>query len=141
MVVESDSPAPDFALADLSGNTVSLTDFRGQVVVLNFWATWCGPCVEEMPMFQKYQDQYPDMVMIGVDAEEKPQTVIDFLSDKGLSYLMLLDEKAIAGDLYQVLVLPTTYFIDEEGTIRFRHIGVISEAQLEAYLGSLGVVE
>jgi thiol-disulfide isomerase/thioredoxin len=109
--------------------------------VVNFWATWCGPCVEEMPMFQKYQDQYPNFVMIGVDSEEKPQVVTGFLKDMDLSYLMLLDEEAIAADLYQVLVLPTTYFIDGEGTIRFRHIGTLTEAQLKAYLGSLGVLE
>ena len=141
MMIESDSPAPDFELPDLSGNTVRLSSFSGQPVVVNFWATWCIPCIEEMPMFQKYQDKYPNFVMIGIDSDEKPQVINDFLKDKNLSYLMLLDEETVAADLYQVMVLPTTYFIDGEGTIRFRHIGAITEAQLKAYLGSLGVLE
>jgi peroxiredoxin len=140
--LETDVPAPDIELVDLSGNTVRLQDLRGQAVVVNYWATWCGPCVREMPMFQKYQEQYPDtLVMIGVDQEEPADEVKTFLQDFDLSYMILLDEKAEASKAYQVMVLPTTFFIDQDGILRFRHVGYLEEEQFRAYLGKLGVFE
>jgi len=134
-------PAPDFELPDLEGNIRRLSDYKGQVVVLNFWATWCGPCVREMPMFQEFQDRYPEMVLLGVDEEESPETVRDFLQKMGLTYTILLDEKAeLARDL-RVNYLPTTFFVDQQGDIRFRHYGIVTEEQLTHYLTELGVIQ
>jgi peroxiredoxin len=138
---ESGTTAPDFELPDLEGNTKKLTDYQGKVVVLNFWATWCGPCVREMPMFQEYQDRYPDMALLGVDEEESPETVRDFLQKMGLTYTILLDEKAELGQSLRVNYLPTTFFIDEQGEIRFRHFGILNEDQLTYYLTELGVIQ
>jgi peroxiredoxin len=140
-VEESDMPAPEFELPDLEGNLVRLSDYRGKVVVLNFWATWCGPCVREMPMFQQFQDRYPQIVMLGVDEEESPETVQDFIQKMGLTYTILLDEKADLGRDLRVNFLPTTYLIDELGDIRFRHYGILSEDQLNYYLAELGVIQ
>lgn len=138
---ESDSPAKDFELMGVSGQSLRLSDLRGQVVVFNFWATWCGPCVKEMPMFQEYQDNYPSFVMLGINMEEPESTVKRFLDGSGISYRILLDTNAVVTDLYKVWMLPTTVFVDAEGIVRFLHVGEITEQQLQAYLGRLGVIE
>lgn len=140
-VEESGEPAPDIALSDLQGRQVRLADYQGQVVVLNFWATWCGPCVREMPMFQEYQDRYPNFVMLGVNEEESPEMVRQFFDQMGLSYTILLDQKAEMGRALRVTYLPTTFIIDEKGEIRFRHYGILTEEQLSHYLTVLGVIQ
>lgn len=140
-VEESGKQAPDIPLLDLEGRQVRLADYQGQVVVLNFWATWCGPCVREMPMFQEYQDRYPNFVMLGVNEEESPDLVRDFFGQMGLSYTILLDQKAEMGRELQVTFLPTTFLIDEQGEIRFRHYGILTEEQLSHYLTVLGVIQ
>ncbi len=137
---EAGEQVPDVQLTNLAGETVSLSDFQGKVVVLNFWATWCGPCVREMPMFQEYQDRYPNFVMVGVNEEESPETVGDFLESLSLSYTMLLDQKADLAKELRVSFLPTTFFLDEAGEIRFRHYGIMSTDQLTHYLTELGVI-
>lgn len=137
---ESGTLAPDIELPDLAGAPVRLSDYRGQVVVLNFWATWCGPCVREMPMFQEFQDRYPNFIMLGIDEEESPDMVRDFIQKMNLSYTILLDEKAELARELRVGFLPTTYFIDEQGEIRFRHFGILTEDQLTHYLTELGVI-
>lgn len=137
---ESGEQAPDIELADLEGSPVSLSDYQGRVVVLNFWATWCGPCVREMPMFQEFQDRYPNFVMLGVNEEESPDMVRDFFSQMGLSYTILLDQKAEMARELRVNYLPTTFLIDEKGEIRFRHYGILTEDQLSHYLTELGVI-
>lgn len=137
--LESGTLAPDVAMADLDGNPVTLADYRGKVVVMNFWATWCGPCVQEMPMFQEYQDRYPQMVMLSVDEEESPEKVKEFLNALQLTYTILLDQKADMGRALRINFLPTTYFIDEKGEIRFRHYGILSAEQMDYYLETLGV--
>jgi len=134
MVVEIEKEAPVFELEDMQGNLVNLTDLRGQVVVLNFWATWCGPCVEEMPMFERYQAQHPEILLVGVNEEEGNPKVQSFLDKTGFTYLMLLDKHAQAAEQYQIMTLPTSIFIDESGTIRFQHIGYMSETQFDDYL-------
>jgi peroxiredoxin len=140
--LETDAPAPDFELPALSGETVHLADLRGKPVVVNYWATWCGPCVREMPMFQKYHDLYGDkFVMIGIDEEEPAGQVQELVDSFEFTYLMLLDTDVSVGELYQVMVLPSTFFIDADGILRYRHVGTLEENQFEAYLGSLGVLE
>jgi thiol-disulfide isomerase/thioredoxin len=122
------------------GEPAHLADFQGKVVALNFWATWCGPCVREMPMFQEFQDRYPNFVMLGVNEEESPKMVSDFLEGLNLSYTMLLDQKADLARALRVSFLPTTFFLDETGEIRFRHYGIMSADQLTHYLTELGVI-
>jgi peroxiredoxin len=140
--LKTDEPAPDFELVGVSGESVRLSSLRGQPVVVNYWATWCMPCVEEMSIFQKYHEQYPDkFVMIGVDEEEPAEEVHAFIEDFGLTYQVLLDTNTVAADAYQVMTLPSTFFIDGEGILRYRHIGILTETQFKNYLSDIGVFE
>ncbi len=139
--MEDGSPANDFELENLEGGKTRLSDLRGKVVVANYWATWCGPCVDEMPMFETYAGQYPNFVMLGIDEEESMDEVKSFLSEMDITYPILLDKNAKVAEAYKVFMLPSTFFIDEEGIIRYRHYGVMSQEQFTYYLESLGVLE
>ncbi len=141
--LESGTVAPEFAIDDLSGKRVSLSDYRGKVVLMNYWATWCGPCVREMPTFQEYQDRYPKLVVLGINEEEDAEKVKTFLEKTGMeiTYPILLDLTAGVGATYKVNFLPTSFFIDEKGEIRFRHYGLMSRDQFDYYLETLGVTQ
>jgi thiol-disulfide isomerase/thioredoxin len=139
--LESGSLANDFELENLDGGKTRLSDLRGKVVVANFWATWCIPCLEEMPMFQSYSEEYPNIAMLGIDEEEGMDKVSSLISRMGITYPILLDLNAKVGQSYKVYMLPTTIFIDEEGMIRFRHYGTMSQDQFAYYLRTLGAIE
>ncbi len=139
--LENGSLANDFELENLSGEKVRLSDLRGKVVVVNFWATWCIPCVDEMPSFQEIQDQFPDFVMIGIDQKEGTDQVKTFLEGKGINYQILLDYNGKVSGSYKVFMLPTTFFVDAEGMIRFRHYGIMTPDQMAYYLRTLGVIQ
>lgn len=135
-----DKPAPDFELENMAGGKVKLSNLKGKLVVINFWATWCGPCVREMPMLQEYQDLYPDeLIILGIDMQESRETVQDFLDKFNLTYTILLDFTGKVGQMYQVFALPNTLFVDKDGILRYHHIGYMSEAQFDGYLKSLGL--
>ena len=133
---EMDKPAPDFTLKDLDGNTVRLSDFRGKVVFLNFWATWCPPCRAEMPdiekVHRKYKDQ--DVVVLGIDLRESASTVRAFVEDGGYTWAFLLDTTGEVGSMYRVSAIPTSYFVDKKGIIRAVTIGGMTAATMEAKL-------
>jgi cytochrome c biogenesis protein CcmG/thiol:disulfide interchange protein DsbE len=138
--IQIDEVAPDFSLQNSSGETVRLSDLRGKPVVINFWATWCGPCVREMPALQRYQDKYPDFILLGIDEGEKADVVKKFTDKMKLTYRILIDEKGTVANLYKVMIMPTTYFVNRDGIIHARHFGYMGEDQLEFYLGSLGII-
>jgi thiol-disulfide isomerase/thioredoxin len=141
-VPEVNSPAPDFSLQTLSGDTVTLSDYAGRVVLINYWATWCIPCRAEMPLLQKYADQYPDkLVVLAVNNGEREVDVEAFIREQDLTLPVLLDPDAAVSDLYRVRGFPTTMFIDRDGKIRYQHIGILSEDRLVAYLSELGIKE
>jgi cytochrome c biogenesis protein CcmG/thiol:disulfide interchange protein DsbE len=134
--------APQFELHNLHNDSFSLVEMRGKIVVLNFWATWCGPCRFEMPLFEKlHNSANPDLEIWGVNFDENPQQVERFIEELKLSFPILLDPGANVQDLYQVRGYPTTFIIDEDGVIRFQHIGLITEAQLTSYLDQLGEIQ
>ena len=118
-----EQPAPDFTLRDLKGNQVSLSDFRGQPVVLNFWATWCGPCLTEIPhleaLYTKYKNQ--GLVIIGMNIETDYMKVKEFAKSR-ISYTVLLDGRTQSQG-YDVNGIPCTYYIDREGIVRHRSVG------------------
>jgi peroxiredoxin len=128
--------ATEFTLPDLDGNDVSLGDFTGQPLMINFWATWCAPCRLEMPELQNAQDTYQDLglVVLAVNAQEDPQQVREFIDELGLSLTSLLDSDGAVGRIYGALGLPSTYFIDKSGVVTVVHRGILSEEQIEAYL-------
>jgi peroxiredoxin len=134
------APAPDFSLKTLNGDTVQLSDLRGKIVALNFWATWCAPCRLEMPDLQARAEQFPDrLAVLGVNFAETPEEVAAFRDEVGVDFPLLLDPKADVQGLYRVLGYPTTFFIDEQGTIRFQHIGLMSGGQMDEYLQKMGL--
>ena len=133
------SSAPGFVLQDLNDNTLSLSEMRGKIVVLNFWATWCEPCKLEMPFFEQLHNSgQSDLEIWAVNFDEPPQQVKNFVEEFNLSFPILLDPGGKIQDLYRVRGYPTTYVIDEQGVIRFHHIGLITENQLGSYLEQLG---
>lgn len=110
----------DFTLPDINGKKVSFSEFKGMVVVLNFWATWCGPCRAEMPSLNNLYNEYKDkgfvVLAVSVDTSEKP--VKSFAREHKLAFPILMDkDKAVSFDEYAVLGLPTTFLIDKNGVV------------------------
>ena len=127
-----DHPAPDFTLTRFdTGEKVSLSELRGKPVILNFWATWCGPCRAEMPALQAAHERYgDDLQIVGVDQGEEGAVVKKFLDEFGISFPILLDPDMTVGHTYRILGLPTTFFIDSQGIIRQVHAGQLNSAIL-----------
>lgn len=134
--VELGRYAPDFTLTDLNGEAVSLSDWRGQVVLLNFWASWCAPCRQEMPLLQATYTAYADdgLVVLAVNMGEEKRRVENFAVDLALTFPVLADEEITVGTLYRVRGVPTTFFIDRDGVIRQRYVGPLSADVLASIL-------
>jgi len=127
--------APGFTLTALTGEQVRLADSRGKPVLINFWATWCAPCVIEMPNIQKYYEANAgEIEVLAVNADEPASVVQKFIDDIGVTFTILLDPGAVIQDVYRIRGYPTTFFLDAKGIIRVQHIGLLSEKQIEAYL-------
>ena len=108
----------------LSGKTVKLSDYRGKRVLLNFWATWCGPCVQEMPAFQRLSEDYPDdVVILAVNCGESKEEVESFVQKNGYTFPIALDENLEASNLYPATSIPLTLIVDEEGDIVYSSYG------------------
>ena len=123
--------APDFTVYDIDGNPVSLSDFAGKPVVLNFWASWCPPCKGEMPEFQKLYDELKDevhFVMVDMvdDAQETVETGSSFIEENGYTFPVYYDTDYDAAITYQAMSLPMTFFIDKEGNFITGHKGMIT---------------
>ncbi|MFQ5901842.1 MAG: peroxiredoxin family protein [Thermodesulfobacteriota bacterium] len=120
--------APDFTLPDLNAQSVSLSDMRGNVVYVNFWATWCPPCKKELPQLNKLAEKYADakFIILAVNIDRKRSIVDKFLT-KYLPFSnkmrILLDPKSKAVASYAARAMPTSFIIDKEGTIRYVHLG------------------
>jgi len=123
--------APDFTLKTPNGDTVRLATLRGKPVVVNFWATWCGPCQREMPALQSASQHYAGQVtFVGVDQGETPKEVTDYLQPLGVNFTISLDSDTKVGDRYQIQGMPTTFFIDANGVIREMWIGEMNAVVL-----------
>ena len=118
-------PTPPLALRDLSGKEHKLADYKGKVVVLNFWATWCDPCREEMPAMQRLQDKLAGkpFVVLAVAYGEGPPRVSAFLKETRVRFTVLLDRDTSAATAWKVKVLPTTLVIDPQQKVRFVAVG------------------
>jgi peroxiredoxin len=124
--------APEFSLTTTIGEVVSLSDYAGRPVVLNFWATWCPPCRAEIPHFQESSVKYNgSAVILGVDQGEPLPIVSDFGSALGVTYPLLLDSDNAVNREYSVSALPTTVFIDGDGIVREVYSGIVNRAVLE----------
>lgn len=120
-------PAPEFALKDINGQTVHLADYKGKVVLLDFWATWCGPCKIEIPWFMEFEQQFKDrgFAVLGVSMDEDGwSTVKPYLQDMKVNYRVVLGNEHV-GEMYGgVDSLPTTFLIDRQGKIASFHVGL-----------------
>ena len=134
-------PAPDFTLTDSNGAKVRLADYRGKAVLLNFWATWCGPCQIEIPWFKEFEQQYKSkgFEVLGVSMDEDGWSAVKpYLAEHKLNYRILLGDDTVA-QLYGGLdALPTTFMIDREGKFAFApHVGLIGKNEYAAEIQSL----
>ncbi|WP_334074782.1 MULTISPECIES: TlpA family protein disulfide reductase [Paenibacillus] len=130
------SAAPDFQAVDMEGEKVPLSDYRGKVVVLNFWASWCGPCVNEMPLIDRVrQSNIPGMEVLYINVGESKGTVREFLTLHKFNFPALIDATGKLAGLYKVTGLPVTYVLDPDGDIARVAVGEIrSEEQFQAYI-------
>lgn len=115
-------PAPDFELTSLEGETMRLSQFKGQPVLLTFGASWCPDCKIEAPLLQELHEARPELVILLVDSKENPNTVQRFADDFGITHPILLDQDGKIMELYQVFAIPTELFIDANGIIKAKLI-------------------
>jgi peroxiredoxin len=118
-------PAPPFDLASQAGKNVSLDQYKGQVVMLNFWASWCGPCRQEMPLLEGIYKKYNKLgfTMLGVNVEPDSNAAIDWLKQTPVSFPILFDKDSKVSKLYDVTGMPSTVIIDRTGKVRMLHHG------------------
>ena len=131
--------AIDFKLKDLNGKDVSLNDFKGKNVLLNFWATWCPPCKAEMPDIEKlYQEnKNSDLVILAVNLGEDKQTVKSFIEKNKYNFDILLDSDQDVAIKYNIVSIPTSFFIDKEGNIVSKKIGAMTLEEMKSYINLL----
>jgi peroxiredoxin len=117
--------APEFSLPNESGAMVSLDEFDGQVVLINFWASWCGPCREEMPLLEALHKRYESLgfTMLGVNVEEDSAAAEKFLQGTAVSFPILFDRENSVSKLYDVIAMPSTVIVGRDGTVRYIHHG------------------
>ena len=112
--------APDFTLLTLDGERVTLSDFRGKMVIMNFWLTVCRACEAEMPHLQAVFDEWPDdtLAILSINVRESAPTVRSFVESQGLTFPVLLDSEGVVDEIYDYAFFPTAFFIDADGSIR-----------------------
>ena len=128
--------APDMDLMTLDGDQIRLSDLRGQPVLINFWASWCGPCRAEMPHFQAAYEAHADegLVVLAVNQMEAPGTAASFAKEFGLTFPVLLDSRGDVSEIYKVRGFPTSFFVDVDGVIRYLFTGPMTGGLIESKL-------
>jgi peroxiredoxin len=118
-------PAPDFALKSATGENLRLSEYRGEVVMVNFWATWCGPCRQEMPLLDELYGRYERVgfKLLGVNIDDDSRRAMQMVQDLGVTFPVLFDDTKSVSKLYQVEAMPVTVLVDRAGTVRFVHHG------------------
>ena len=132
--------APSFQLHNLDGELVSLSDFQGEPVLINFWATWCPPCRAEMPYLQQIYEEWLErgLVLLAVNIGESSSEVAEFMQSYNLSFPVLLDTKQEISQKYNVRGIPTTFFIDKDGVIQDVKVGSFqSKEEIESSLSKI----
>lgn len=129
--------APDFELESLDGTITKLSDLKGKNVIINFWATWCDFCVEEMPDLQKLQDEYEDedLLILAVNVGETKEEVEKFIEENNLTLTVLLDKDGIVSNTYGVSSFPSTLAVNKDGEVVVGHVGMLTYEQMETLYG------
>jgi cytochrome c biogenesis protein CcmG, thiol:disulfide interchange protein DsbE len=130
--------APDFTVSD-GTTTVHLASYRGQVVLLNFWASWCGPCIEELPSLLQLHHQQPNLMILAVSVDEDPTAYATFIARRHVDLITVRDPDESAAKLYHTDMWPETYAIDRNGIIRRKFVGAQdwTSPEISSYLNSL----
>ncbi|WP_433965595.1 TlpA family protein disulfide reductase [Tunturiibacter gelidiferens] len=133
-----DKPAPQFAMGD-GTRTVDLSKLRGRIVVLNLWATWCAPCIEELPSLLALQRQMPELAIVAVSMDQDPDVYKRFLVDHHVDLLTVRDADQKVNALYGTVQIPETYIIDKQGVLRRKFIGaqVWTSPEITSYLSKM----
>ncbi|MGH2445337.1 MAG: TlpA family protein disulfide reductase [Candidatus Limnocylindria bacterium] len=136
---EIGAPAPDFVLADLEGNPIELAELRGRPVVLNFWASWCGPCVEEFPLLRDAAARHADdgLVVIGIVYQDRSEAARDFMARHDATWPAAMDPGERVAQAYGIIGPPETYFIGRDGTIVARQFGQFSAESLDEKVAAI----
>jgi cytochrome c biogenesis protein CcmG/thiol:disulfide interchange protein DsbE len=131
--------APDFALVDLNGNPLRLADLRGRPVIVNFWASWCAPCVEEFPLLRDAAEAHAadGLALVGIVYQDRSEAARDFMTRFGATWPAAMDPGGAVAAEYRIYGPPETFFIDASGVITSRQIGLLSEADLERKLAAI----
>ena len=118
-------PAPDFALKSSTGENLRLSEYRGDVVMINFWATWCGPCRQEMPLLDELYSRYERVGfnLLGVNIDDDSRRAMQMIEELGVSFPVLFDARKEVSELYNVEAMPVTVIVDREGKVRYIHHG------------------
>lgn len=136
--IKQGQKAPDFTLLNEQDAEIRLSQFQGKVVVINFWATWCGPCRDEMPALERfYKGNRADVVLLGVNIKEDKETIMQFMQREGYTYPVVRDTFAQVADQYQVRAIPTTYVLDQKGIIRFKKVGPVTAEELQQFVDAV----
>lgn len=150
-----DIPMEDFEAVDLSGDSVKLSDYKGKIIFLNFWATWCPPCREEMPVMQQIYEDYKDEDVVilavnptivelqgGRDSDRAQKKVKEFLADKDYTFPIFFDEENKAWSIYQQRGIPVNYIIDKQGIVRYGFSGAFqNREQMELLINNIRAIE
>jgi peroxiredoxin len=117
--------APDFALKSSTGENLRLSEYRGEVVMVNFWATWCGPCRQEMPLLDELYQRYERVGfnLLGVNIDDDSRRAMQMIAELGVNFPVLFDDRKEVSKLYEVEAMPVTVLIDREGNVRYVHHG------------------
>lgn len=129
--------APNFTLMNLEGEEVSLEDFRGKMVLINFWATWCGYCDKEMPDIQKLSEENDDLVVLAVNVMEKKEIVEKYIEEGGYDFEVVLDEKGDITKTYLAHYLPTSYFVDKDGILVGGKAGMLTGPEMNGAIENM----
>jgi peroxiredoxin len=137
--VKLNQPAPPFTLRTPDGDVISLSDFAGQPVLINFWATWCPPCRYEMPFLQAAYEKYKSQgfVVLAVDIQETPEVVKPFLQELGLTFPVAMDRSGAVSSAYRIQAIPTSIFVNRDGVVVDIHRGALTPDVLQGYLDRL----
>lgn len=123
-IVQINKPAPKFKLPDLNGQEVSLDQFKGKIVMLDFWATWCGPCRMTMPVLESLEKEYKNsLVLLAINLQDSKDVVSDYVREQALNSRILLDEAGSVGSLYGTDSIPMQFLLDKNGIVRHVQMG------------------